>query len=251
MNTEVVKLEKSNAQQPTVLVSGGSRGLGATLVQACLDQGYNVATFSRSETENVKELQGRENYFWQPLDCVNYTELNNFVKETHQRFGSIDCLINNAAIGTEGILATMSIRDIDAVLDTNLRSQIYLTKLVVRKMLKARSGCIINISSINAVRGHSGVSVYSSTKAAIDGMTRSLAKELGSKDIRVNSISPGYFESDMVKDLPETTLNRIKRRTPLNRLGNVVEIAKLALFLFEEGKFITGQNIAIDGGFTC
>jgi 3-oxoacyl-[acyl-carrier protein] reductase len=145
----------------------------------------------------------------------------------------------------------MRTADIDRAIDINLKAQIYLSKLVSKRLLRNRDGFITNISSIMGLRGLPGVSVYSATKAAMDGMTRSLAKEMGRKGIRVNSVSPGYFASDMVKDLTEDIIRKIERRTPLGRLGTQEEIARLVLFLATDGKFITGQNITIDGGFTC
>ena len=235
----------------TVIVSGGSRGLGFTIVTQLLEKGYRVATFSRSATEQLEQLSSHPAFFWQALDSRDYERLSRFVSAVVERFSNVYGLVNNAAIGAEGILATMPQAAIDNAIAINLQSQIYLSKLACRAMLREREGCIVNISSINAVRGHSGLSVYSATKGAMDAMARSLAKEMGPKGIRVNSVSPGYFKSEMVKNLSEQTIARIQRRTPLGRLGEQQEIAALVLFLIDQGKFITGQNIVIDGGFTC
>ncbi|HEX4914432.1 MAG TPA: SDR family oxidoreductase, partial [Vicinamibacterales bacterium] len=173
------------------------------------------------------------------------------VRAAEQRFGRIAALINNAAIGTAGLLSTMAVNEIDRTIDVNIRAQLYLTKLAAGRMLKHRRGCIVNISSINALRGHEGVAVYSASKGALDAVTRSLARELGPKGIRVNSVAPGYFASDMVRHLGDETIARITRRTPLGRLCTEADIVKLVLFLIFEGSFVTGQTIAVDGGLTC
>ena len=243
--------ETGATSKGTIIVSGGSQGLGLTLVQRFLDANYKVATFSRRHNDAVGLLQERDDFHWQSVDCTDYAALNAFVQGVEKRFGSIAGLVNNDATGSQGILSTLLVADIDAALDINLKGQIYLTKLVTAKLLKAGAGSVVNVSSINAIRGHSGLTIYSATKAAMDGLTRSLAKELGPRNIRVNSVSPGYFASDMVKDLSPETLRRIERRTPLGRLGTQQEVADLIVYLMDRGTFITGQNIAVDGGFTC
>lgn len=240
-----------DSERGTVIISGGSRGLGSEVVTQFIDKGYAVATFSRGSSSQVDALSDNPRFYWKPVDGSDYQALNSYLKDAESKLGKIVGLVNNAAVGADGILSTMRSADIDRAIDINLKAQIYLSKLVSKKLLKNGDGFIINISSIMGLRGLPGVSVYSATKAAMDGMTRSLAKELGRKGIRVNSVSPGYFSSEMVKDLTEDTIRKIERRTPLGRLGTLEEIARLVLFLATEAKFITGQNIAIDGGFTC
>jgi 3-oxoacyl-[acyl-carrier protein] reductase len=145
----------------------------------------------------------------------------------------------------------MRMREIDESLAINLRSNIVLARLCTPAMIARGAGAIVNISSINAVRGNAGVAVYSATKAALDGFTRALARELGPRNIRVNSLAPGYFDSDMVKGLGERQRRAILRNTPLGRLGTVDEIAAAALFLLSPAAaFMTGQTIIIDGGLT-
>ncbi|MFZ5895446.1 MAG: SDR family NAD(P)-dependent oxidoreductase [Myxococcota bacterium] len=239
-----------------VVISGGSRGLGQALVTQCLERGYAVATFSRSSTEFIKTLAEQDansqRFFWRPVDASDPAALKDFVSEAYLKFGRIDGVINNAGLGADGILATMRTTQIAECISLNLSAAIYLSQACSKVMLQQGSGSIINISSVNAVRGHSGVSVYSATKAGLDGMTRSLARELGPRGIRVNSIAPGYFESDMVGHLTEEATKRIIRRTPLGRLGNTRDIASVAMFLLStEANFITGQTIVVDGGITC
>jgi 3-oxoacyl-[acyl-carrier protein] reductase len=234
-----------------VIVSGGSRGLGAALVEALLGRGYAVGTFSRRGSPLLEGLRANARFHWQALDGADYAAVSAFVKATEARLGRIAGLVNNAAVGTEGILTTMAVADIDRAVDTNVKAQIYLTKLAAARMIRHHDGCIVNISSVNAIRGHAGVAVYSATKGALDAMTRSLARELGPKGIRVNAVAPGYFASDMVKSLDADTVARITRRTPLGRLCTEADIVAIVLFLLGEGRFITGQTIAVDGGYTC
>ena len=244
----------SASERKVAVISGGSKGLGEALVRQFREKGHRVATFSRSESPFIrgiaKESESAADFYWEPMDIAR-GDLKGFVNRVHERFGRIDSLVNNAAVGGDGILATMRSGEIDSVLDCNLRGPIHLTKYVAKKMILQKSGSIVNISSVNGVRGHSGVSVYSATKAAMDGMTRSLSRELGRKGIRVNSVSPGYFESDMVGHMGADAIATIARRTPLGRLGRTEEVAKLVLFIASEAEFVTGQNIVIDGGFTC
>lgn len=241
--------------RPLVVISGGSRGLGAGIARQCLDAGYVVAAFSRSATTFVEAEQQRdprgERFYWAAIDGRDDGALNRFVGDVSDRYGAIDALVNNAAVGRFGAFALMRMREIDESLAVNLRSNIVLARLCTPAMIARGAGAIVNISSINAVRGNAGVAVYSATKAALDGFTRALARELGPRNIRVNSLAPGYFDSDMVKGLGERQRRAILRNTPLGRLGTVDEIAAAALFLLSPAAaFITGQTIVIDGGLT-
>jgi 3-oxoacyl-[acyl-carrier protein] reductase len=246
------------SNEPVVVISGGSRGLGLALVDLFLTQGWRVATFSRSQTEDIAEriaanTQGDDaRLVWQAVDGGDADDLSGFVAAVTKRWGRIDCVVNNAGVGHDGLLSFMRAADVDKLLDVNLRGTILLTQQCTKSMIRRGSGSVINISSVNAIRGHNGVSVYSATKAALDGFTRSLARELGPRKIRVNSVAPGYFESDMVKDLSEEARARIARRTPLGRLAAISEIAEAVYFLAsDKASFITGQTIVVDGGITC
>jgi 3-oxoacyl-[acyl-carrier protein] reductase len=247
---------RSGAGRMVVVISGGSRGLGMALASRCLGEGYIVATYSRSASPFVnKQLEldpDRQNFFWSEVDATDSAGVKRFVSEVSERYGRIGAVVNNAGIGSEGIFATMRLSDIDLCVDLNLKGTLYLTWVCARFMIQHRGGCIINISSVNGIRGHSGVAVYSATKAGVDGLTRSLARELGPRGIRVNSVAPGYFESEMVDQLDDAAKARITRRTPLGRLASVDDIVEVVLFMISpSASFITGQTIAVDGGLTC
>jgi 3-oxoacyl-[acyl-carrier protein] reductase len=237
------------------MISGGSRGLGAGIVRRCLEEGWRVATFSRSSSPLIEAMQREtddDRLFWAPVDGTDLPAVQRFVAGASERFGGVDALVNNAAIGRFGAFPLMRLGDIDDSIAVNLRANIVLTRLVAPMMAARGGGAILNISSVNALRGNAGVAVYSATKAGLDGFTRSLARELGPKNIRVNSLAPGYFDSDMVSGLSEVQLRRIVRSTPLGRLGTVAEVAAAAVFLISPASsFITGHTLAIDGGITC
>ena len=238
------------------LISGGSRGLGAAIARGCLQAGYVVATFSRSSGPFVEEQREKDpdgaRFYWAPVDAHDAAALKRFVDAVAERWGGVDALVNNAAVGRFGAFPLMRLQEIDQTLELNLRANLVLTRLCVPTMISRGGGCILNISSVNAVRGNAGVAVYSATKAALDGFTRALARELGPSNIRVNSLAPGYFQSEMVAGLTERQLRTLVRSTPLGRLGTADEIAGAALFLLSSAAgFITGQTLVVDGGITC
>jgi 3-oxoacyl-[acyl-carrier protein] reductase len=239
-----------------VLVSGGSRGLGAAIVRRCLEAAYIVATFSRSASPFITGEQDRDparaRFHWAAVDARDDRALAAFVEDVTDRYGGVDVLVNNAAVGRFGAFPLMRLGDIDEALDVNLRTNLLLARLCTPGMVERGAGCILNISSVNALRGSGGVAVYSATKAALDGFTRALARELGPTGIRVNSLAPGYFASDMVGGLTERQLQRLIRSTPLGRLATAGEIADAALFLISPAaSFITGHTLVVDGGITC
>jgi 3-oxoacyl-[acyl-carrier protein] reductase len=242
--------------EQVVLISGGSRGLGAAIARRCLEVGHIVAAFGRS-TSSVRGGLGErdapsDRFHWASIDGRDDAALKRFVETVAERYGGIDVLVNNAAVGRFGLFPLMRLSDLDESLDVNLRTNVLLTRLCTPYMVSRMAGCILNISSVNALRGNAGVAVYSATKAALDGLTRALARELGPKNIRVNSLAPGYFESDMVSSLTERQMQKLVRSTPLGRLGTVEEIAEVALFLISPAAaFITGHTLVVDGGITC
>ena len=239
-----------------IIISGGSRGLGQTLVSTFLAQGYTVATFSRSATPFIEQCQARdpqrEKFCWEAVDVIDLERVKQFALSVFRRYGRIDALVNNAGIGVDGLFTLMRSEDIHRGIAVNLESAIKLTQTCLKCMLEQQRGAIVNITSVNGLRGHSGVSVYSATKAALDGMTRSLAREVGPKGIRINSVAPGYFDSEMTSDFTDGQETQIARRTPLQRLGKSEEIASVVRFLVSpEASFVTGQIIAVDGGYSC
>lgn len=237
-----------------VVVSGGSKGLGQGIAQELLATGETVATFSRGKTPFISMCEEKypERFAWSAVDAADDKALRLFVSQTVARFGRIDVLINNAAIAIDGVLGMMKEPDIHKVVDVNLTSMLCLTRACVRPMLAAASGNIINISSITGIRGYTGLAVYSATKAAAIGMTNSLARELGSRGIRVNCLAPGFFETELSHGLTEKQRTQIARRTPLGRLGKTEDILGSVRFLMSpDSNFITGATIVVDGGLTC
>ncbi len=237
-----------------VIVSGGSRGLGQSIIEALLEREYRVAAFSRSHSDFIGEtLQRRPAQFhWEQVDAGDGARLKSFVLEVYRKFGGIHGLVNNVGINADQLISMTSDEEIDRLLDVNLKSVLKLTRQVSRVMITQKQGSIVTISSVIGQRGFKGAAVYAATKAALDGMTRAVARELGPKAIRANSIAPGLLETDMTAGIPEAQRAQIIRRTPLGRLGRVSEIASLVLFLLgDESSFITGQTITADGGLTC
>lgn len=239
-----------------VVITGGSRGLGAGIVQSYLDSGDRVATCARSRTSETDkwaadpELKGR--FLFREVDLSNREQTTAFVGAVIDEWDQVDVLVNNAGVARDGILALATDDDIDTVIDLNLKGTLSMTRLVSRRMLARGQGSIVNISSIVGLSGYRGLAVYSATKAAMDGMTRSLARELGSRGITVNSVAPGYLRTEMSHGLDEAQMQQIVRRTPAGRLGEPADIARIVQFLTApENDYITGQVIVADGGLTA
>jgi 3-oxoacyl-[acyl-carrier protein] reductase len=225
-----------------ILISGASRGLGLDLADYLSERGHQVTTFARSEhvTDKFRHIPGID-----VTQDEHLFSLGPILAES-------DVLINNVGMAYDGILATQGIDNIKKMIDTNLTSVIILTKLWIRNRMQVRKlGSCVSISSIISERGFSGLSTYAATKAGLDALTRSLAREMGPKGFRFNSVQPGYFESDLSKSLDDKKKQQIIRRTPLGRLATTSDICPLIDFLASDGsRFITGQSIMVDGGLT-
>lgn len=239
-----------------VIITGGSRGLGAGLVQGYLDTGHRVAACARSRTEQVDQWLAdpsvADRFLFQETDVSDRAQDAAFVDAVMQRWGRIDVLVNNAGVARDGILATAQPDDVDTVIDLNLKGTLEITRLVSRRMLSQGGGHIVQISSIVGLSGYRGLAVYSATKAALDGMTRALARELGSRGIFVNAVAPGYLRTEMSHGLDADQLQQIVRRTPAGRLGEPEDISRLVMFLTSpDNTYITGQTLVADGGLTA
>lgn len=246
-------------ENKVVVVTGGGRGLGLEIVRGLLSQGYPVATCSRSLSAALQQLldahaaEGR--LYWRACQVGQEAEEESYFADVMSWAGGrrLYALVNNAGIAGEGILATYPNVNIEEILNVNLLGAIRMARLALRNFLTSRcNGRIVNISSIIGTRGYTGLSAYSASKAGMDGLTRALAREVGARQITVNSIAPGYLETDMSASLRPEQRQQIVRRTPLGRLGSVADVTPLVSFLLsDEASFITGQTIVVDGGITC
>ncbi|AWK85491.1 SDR family NAD(P)-dependent oxidoreductase [Azospirillum thermophilum] len=237
-----------------VIVTGGSRGLGLGLVEALLAEGYRVSTCSRGPAAELERLAGPD-LFWQACRIGDGGQVRAFVEAAVEWAGPSPLwgLVNNAGIAREGVLATFPEVDVEEVVQTNLTGAIQVARAFLRaKLLRRGPGRIVNISSIIGQRGYVGLAAYSASKAGLDGLTRALAREVGRLQVTVNSVAPGYLETEMSGTLSAGQRDQIIRRTPLGRLGGVGDVVPVVRFLLGEGgAFITGQTITVDGGITC
>jgi len=237
-----------------VLISGGSRGLGLALAQALLETGHKVSTFSRSETEGTRSLASSypDRFSFLAGDMANPDGFAAIVRAAQMKFGGLTALINNAGSVHESLLVRQNPAAIDRLLAINLAGPLHLTRQAVRSMMVGGYGRIVNISSVVSVSGYKGTAAYSATKGGLDAMTRALARELGGRNITVNSVAPGYMETELVADISESALKQIVRRTPLGRAGSVEDVVGVVLFLLSDAaRFVTGQTIVVDGGLTA
>jgi len=236
------------------VVTGSSRGIGAGIVKTLAEQGAKVVVNHRSSPDGAAEVvaavkgAGGEAIAIQ-ADVSQSSEAQRLIKETVDTYGQIDILVNNAGTTRDTLLMTMKDEDWDLVLKTNLSSTYYCCKAVMRPMMKKRSGRIINITSVVGLAGQAGQTNYAASKAGIIGFTKSLAKEVGSRNITVNAVAPGFVPTALTEVLPEAMMQSVIANTPLGRLGTVEEIAHAVLFLAsDEAAFITGQVLTVDGG---
>jgi len=235
-----------------VLVTGGSRGIGLAIARKLASAGYNVIAVARRESDELREAERQGNIHFRGCDLGEIEAIPGFVKSLRDEFGAIYGLVNNAGIGTEGLLATMKNADIEALVRLNVLSPVILTKYVVRHMMADGEGRVVNISSIIASTGYNGLSVYGATKAAATGFTRSLAREVGKLGITVNAIAPGFIATELTQGLTDEGRQRIAGRSALRRLPEADDVARMVEYLVGEGgRNITGTVVTIDAGNTA
>lgn len=237
-----------------VLITGASRGIGKAIAEACVQHGATVAFTYISSEEKAKALEselsangGVAKGF--KSDAGNYDAAQVLVDQVVETFGTVDVLVNNAGITRDTLLMRMSEEQWDEVIATNLKSAFNLTKAVIKPMLKAKKGSIINMSSVVGVSGNAGQSNYAASKAGLIGFTKSVAQELGSRNIRCNAIAPGFIETEMTAALDEKVVQDWRNSIPLKRGGSPEDVANTTVFLASEmSAYVTGQTIHVCGG---
>ena len=241
-----------------VIVTGGSRGLGLAIARKLTGAGYRAIVIARKQNSELTaamqkaELANPGSFHFVPFDLAEIENIPNFVKMLRQDFGPIYGLVNNAGISFDGVLALMPTSQIEQMLRVNTFSPIVLTKYVVRSMMADGGGRIVNLASIAAFTGYSGLSAYSATKAAIIGFSRSLAREVGRTGVNVNAVAPGFVDTDMTRGLTYEQRRKIERRSALRRLVEVDDVANAVEFLLgDNAKNITGTVLTVDAGNTA
>ena len=233
------------------LITGGSRGIGKAIALKLATAGYDIVinyagneVAAQKTVDEIKALGvNAESY---KFDVSNQEEVDENIAKIIEKYGRIDVLVNNAGITRDDLFLRMTADKWLAVINTNLNSAFYVSKPVVKLMMKQRSGAIINTTSVVGLYGNAGQANYSAAKAGLVGFTKSLAKELGSRGIRVNAVAPGFIETDMTKDLPNT--EEMLKAIPLKRLGKADDIAEAVKFLAVDAQYVTGQVLEVDGG---
>lgn len=236
------------------IVTGAGRGIGREIAELFAKEGSGVAICDVNEEalfavkEKIEETHGKK-VFAQKVDVVSFREVEDFVKKTLDNFGSLDILVNNAGITRDNLVLRMSEEEWDMVLDINLKGAFNCIKAVSRPMMKQRSGKIVNMASVIGVMGNAGQANYSASKGGLIALTKTVAKELGSRNINVNAIAPGFIKTDMTDKLSSESREKLLDIIPLKRMGEPRDVANLALFLAsDESAYVTGQVIKIDGG---
>ena len=243
-------------EKKIVLITGGSRGIGKSIAKECMLQGATVAFTYRDENTQEQAIQvekelnedgGLAKAFMS--DAANFEDAQKLIADIISEFGTIDVLVNNAGITRDTLLMRMSEDQWDDVINTNLKSAFNLTKAAQIPMLKARSGSIINMSSVVGVKGNAGQANYAASKAGLIGFTKSVAAELGSRGIRCNAIAPGFIETEMTKALDEKVVEEWRNGIPLKRGGTPLDVANTTVFLASDmSSYVTGQTIHVCGG---
>ena len=236
------------------IVTGGSRGIGKAIVDAFAAEGASVAFTYLSSREKAEAIASE----WQSKgkkveafysDASSFVHAESLVPSIQEKFGRIDILVNNAGITNDTLMLRMDESQWDSVIDTNLKSVFNMTKQCIKVMIRQKYGSLIHMSSVVGIFGNAGQANYAASKAGIIGFSKSIAKEVGSRNIRSNVIAPGFIESDMTDELDENTRKAFLANVPLSRLGQAEEVARLAVFLASDmSSYITGQTISICGG---
>jgi 3-oxoacyl-[acyl-carrier protein] reductase len=237
-----------------VVVTGGSRGLGLAICQTLVGSGFNVIAIARNETPAlaaaIADSDARLSFF--RADLAEIEGLAGLARDLRKAFGPIYGLVNNAGIGTSGILSTMPDSAIEMLVRMNLTSPVTLTKYLVRSMMSAQAGRVINMSSVVSATGYSGLSVYSATKASLIGFTRSLAREVGPLGVTVNAVAPGFVDTEMTHDLDAAQRAAIARRSAMKRMPGADDVANAVDFLMSDKACnITGTVMTVDAGNTA
>jgi 3-oxoacyl-[acyl-carrier protein] reductase len=247
-------MAENNLSGKIALVTGASRGIGKAIALALADAGADVVlTFlsSKEAAEKIAEeirAKGRKCTAYQS-NASDFSQANELVQKAIQEFGRLDILVNNAGITKDGLLLRMSEQDWNAVIDTNLKSVFNFTKAVYRPMMSQQSGKIINIASVVGITGNAGQANYVASKAGIIGFTKSVAKELASRNIQVNAVAPGFVDTDMTGKLTDSQKEAILKLIPMKRTAKPEEIAAVVRFLASsEANYVTGQVLCVDGG---
>jgi len=241
-------------ENQVVLVTGASRGIGRSIAATFAQAGANVAFTYLSSVEKGQALEKELEAFGIKAkgyrsDASKFDQAEDVVNQVVTDFGKVDILINNAGITRDGLLMRMSEEQWDEVIDVNLKSVFNLTKACIKPMMKAKSGSIINMTSIVGIKGNAGQANYAASKAGIIGFTKSVALELGSRNIRCNAIAPGFIETEMTEELDAATVEDWKKNIPMKRGGDSKEVANVCLFLGSElSTYVTGQVISVNGG---
>jgi 3-oxoacyl-[acyl-carrier protein] reductase len=236
-----------------IIVTGASRGLGLGICERLFNEKYRIIGIGRTDPDEFKSPVldvNKDNFFYKQFDLNNLPKIHNLLSEIINEYGPIYGLVNNAAIGIDGVLATMHHKDISQLLKTNLEVPILMAKFACRSMLLNGQGRIVNISSIISKSGFNGLSVYAATKAGLNGFTKSLARELGRYSITVNTVEPGFMSTQMTTNIASTKLESIKRRAPLGLVEPNDVAGAVAYLLSPDGSMITGTTITVDGGST-
>ena len=236
------------------MITGATRGIGKQIALTLANEGYNIVLNYRTENDELKQLKNEiESKNVKCLavqgDVTNFEDCKQMIESAIKEFGKIDILVNNAGITKDMLLARMKEEDFKQVIDVNLVGTFNMTKNVISYMMKARNGKIINISSVVGIAGNAGQTNYSASKAGIIGFTKSLAKEVASRNILVNAVAPGFIETNMTDVLKQEVKDEIAKNIPLKRMGTPQDVANVVKFLAsEDSSYITGQVISVDGG---